>query len=253
VDSPEENTNSVNCSGSLIDIVPEDLATWRNKIFITFDIDWAHDDVLLDTYQLCLDAGVKSTFFVTHQTKLLEKLDADELVTLGIHPNFQPLLRKSPDGLSIQEEICRLMEIVPSAICTRSHGVIQGGILLQEIVKHGIMFEANDSIPFESGIQVKPFRTMYNLVKTPYVWTDEHEWAFDRRTNFARLMDDFDFLVGDFHPIHVFLNTENADRYERTREFHSNPKELIKHRYEGHGTRTLLKELLDLAKEPFRA
>jgi len=126
LDSSQLNCDLADSSGSLIDIVPEDLATWRKNIFITFDIDWAHDDVLLDTYQLCFDAGVKSTFFITHQTKALEKLAADELVTLGIHPNFQPLLRKSPDSLSVEEEICRLMEIVPSAVCSRSHGVIQG-------------------------------------------------------------------------------------------------------------------------------
>ena len=55
------------------------------------------------------------------------------------------------------------------------------------------------------------------------------------------------FHVFDFHPIHVFLNTESLDRYERTRSIHQNPKELIKHRYQGHGTRSWLMELLELA------
>jgi len=247
VDSSKPNGELTSRSGSLIEIVPEDLSTWRKKIFLTFDIDWAHDEVLLDTYKLCFDAGVKSTFFVTHQTKALDKLADDEMVTLGIHPNFQPLLRQEPDSLSVEEEINRLMEIVPTAVCSRSHGVIQGGVLLQEMSKQGILFDANDSIPFESGIKVKPFRTVYNLVKTPYVWADEHEWAFDRRTNFVQLISDFDFLVVDFHPIHVFLNTENADRYERTRHLHSRPAALLKHRYEGRGTRTLFKELLEIA------
>ena len=55
--------------------------------------------------------------------------------------------------------------------------------------------------------------------------------------------------VFDFHPIHVFLNTESLERYERTRALHHNPKELIKHRYEGYGTRNRLIELLELAKK----
>lgn len=56
------------------------------------------------------------------------------------------------------------------------------------------------------------------------------------------------FHVFDFHPIHVFLNTESLDRYERTRSLHHNPKELIKYRYEGYGTRSRLIELLELVK-----
>ena len=54
--------------------------------------------------------------------------------------------------------------------------------------------------------------------------------------------------VFDFHPIHVFLNTESLNRYERARPFFQNPKELIKHRYEGYGTRNRFIELLELAK-----
>jgi hypothetical protein len=54
--------------------------------------------------------------------------------------------------------------------------------------------------------------------------------------------------VFDFHPIHVFLNTEHLDRYELTRDLHQNPEELIKNRYEGEGTRTKLLNLLRLTK-----
>ena len=54
------------------------------------------------------------------------------------------------------------------------------------------------------------------------------------------------FHVFDFHPIHVFLNTENLSRYERTRLLHQKPDELLKHRYQGKGTRTQLLNLLNL-------
>jgi hypothetical protein len=33
-------------------IDPEDRSTWANKLFLTFDVDWAHDDVLLDSADL---------------------------------------------------------------------------------------------------------------------------------------------------------------------------------------------------------
>jgi hypothetical protein len=80
----------------------------------------------------------------------------------------------------------------------------------------------------------------------PYFWADEHEWVYRRETSFKNILEQFNFFVFDFHPIHVFLNTENSSRYDLTKGIHKNPKELIKHRFEGRGTRTLLLELLAL-------
>ena len=53
--------------------------------------------------------------------------------------------------------------------------------------------------------------------------------------------------VFDFHPIHVYLNTEDLSRYEQTRSLHHNPAELIKHRFAGTGTRTALEFILSFA------
>ena len=32
--------------GCISQINPDDPSTWENELFITFDIDWAHNDVL---------------------------------------------------------------------------------------------------------------------------------------------------------------------------------------------------------------
>ena len=53
-------------------------------------------------------------------------------------------------------------------------------------------------------------------------------------------------LVYDFHPIHVFLNTESIERYEETRLLHHKPNELIKHRYNGYGIRNQLIDLIEI-------
>ena len=112
------------------------MSTWHKKAS-NVDIDWSHDEVLfLDSYRFCYDR-VKSTFFVTYNPKLLEHLANDHMVTLGIHPNFQPLLRKSRNSRSVKEEIKRLMKIVQNVICSRSHGVIRGDIL-QEMSEQGV-------------------------------------------------------------------------------------------------------------------
>ena len=50
--------------------------------------------------------------------------------------------------------------------------------------------------------------------------------------------------VFDFHPIHIFLNTEDISRYEKTREWHRDPQKLKAYRFDGKGTRTHFLDLL---------
>ena len=45
---------------------------YNDKIFITFDIDWAADDVIAYCLNLLEKNDIKATFFVTHETKMLE-------------------------------------------------------------------------------------------------------------------------------------------------------------------------------------
>jgi len=65
-------------------------------------------------------------------------------------------------------------------------------------------------------------------------------------TDLIPLAERAGLAVLDFHPIHVFLNTESSERYERTREIRRRPDELLKHRHTGVGTRTRLMRLLGL-------
>ena len=48
--------------------------TWEGRIFLTFDIDWATDEVLSDTIDLVEAAQVCATWFVTHDTPVLARL-----------------------------------------------------------------------------------------------------------------------------------------------------------------------------------
>ena len=80
----------------------------------------------------------------------------------------------------------------------------------------------------------------------PYFWEDDVACIDPNVSEVSSLVRRHGIKVFDFHPIHVFLNTESLDRYERTRPLHQNPKELIKHRFEGYGTRSRLIELLEM-------
>ena len=77
------------------DINLEEKDSWKGKIFLTLDTDWACDEVLnyvidiIEEYQ-----NLKVTWFLTNKTKVLERLLKNEDFELGIHPNFNRLLEE---------------------------------------------------------------------------------------------------------------------------------------------------------------
>lgn len=235
------------------DIEPEASRTWASKIFLSFDIDWAHDEVLADTINIVRDIGVASTWFVTHNTPLLHQLRNLNGAELGIHPNFNPLL----DGTSVDtgntaEKIIRsILSVVPDVRSIRSHSLTQNERLVDQFRSAGLTHVSNFFIPHGRGVEIKPFRIWNDIVIVPHCWQDNV--ALKMHLSFpteAELCSGFH--VFNFHPIHVFLNTEHLDRYERTRHLHQTPDELIKHRYDGVGTRTRLLELLNEVSPKFR-
>ena len=45
-----------------------------SSVHITFDLDWCPDFMLEEVLELLSQYKIKSTFFITHKTKLLKKL-----------------------------------------------------------------------------------------------------------------------------------------------------------------------------------
>jgi hypothetical protein len=232
-------------------IVPEAPQTWQGRCFITFDIDWACDAVLEDTMALVADADAAATWFVTHHTGLLRSLSSNPKWELGIHPNFNPLLDGTArTGLNAGKVISDLMDIVPTAKSVRSHSMTQSSRLLDKFLSAGLTHDVNHFIPSGCNVTMKPWRHWNGLLRVPYIWEDDVHCAYsgsqqpEPEPSSVVSCTAGGLKVFGFHPIHVYLNTECLDRYERTRPFHCDPIELIKHRYKGYGTRNRLLELL---------
>ena len=220
--------------------------SWNGKIFLSFDIDWAHDDVILDSYNLVSDYSVETTWFVTHETDVLRTIGMDKHIELGIHPNFNDLLSGSGGGTSNQV-IQEARELVPSATTIRSHSLTQSERLLDQFLDNNFKRICNLFIPYRNQMQVCPYDLWGGAIIIPHRFQDNASLRIGEDLPERHELNT-GLHVFDFHPIHVFLNTESLDRYERTRPLHHNPSELIKHRYEGYGTRNRLIELLQLAK-----
>ena len=122
--------------------------TWSNKTFLTFDLDWAHDEIIKDTINLVEEAGASATWFVTHNTKVLKKLCLNKDFEIGIHPNFNNLLAGDhSNGSSVSDILERLLEICPSAVSVRSHSLFQSERILDIFLEKNLIKISNTFIP----------------------------------------------------------------------------------------------------------
>lgn len=221
-----------------------------NKLYLTFDIDWACDDVLSEVIELIDNAKVAATWFVTHKTPMLDRLRDNPLFELGIHPNFNFLLNAgSADKMSMEKVIDDLLELVPEATSIRSHSLTQNSQLQEIFKRKGLTHECNHLIPEQAQIELKPWVLWNGLIKVPHYWEDDAVCLYKENASIPDLLERKGLKVFDFHPIHVFLNTELLDRYESTRAYHRDVSLLAKHRYQGYGTRSKLFEILDARYE----
>ena len=205
-----------------------DQASWNKRLFLTFDIDWAHDQVLNDTIEIVQKYQASATWFVTHATTVLERLKANTKFELGIHPNFNFLLQGKHDaGQTARDVIERCLDIVPSAKVVRSHSMTQSSGLLEIFKECGLTHDANHFVPHHTGIELKPWHIWNDLIRVPYSWEDDVHILYESigvpqesPRDIAMDTSDRGLKVFDFHPMHVFLNTESLERYERTRPLH---------------------------------
>lgn len=224
-------------------IIPEKINTWEKKIFVSFDTDWAHDEVILDTYNLISKYNVQSSWFITHNSEALNILKKDASVELGIHPNFNELLNNQENQKNQNKIISSLMEVVPNAKIVRSHSLLQSERLVDLFNEYKLSHISNFYIPYSSLINIKPFKLWNESIITPHHWQDNVELRMKENLK-KKINFDIGLHIFNFHPIHIYLNTENINRYINIKNFYHQPQKLIKYRYEGYGVRNFLEDLL---------
>jgi len=228
--------------------------SWSQTWFLVIDMDWAPDEVLLDTLELIQGSGVTSNWMVTHSTPVLSDLRSARNVELGVHPNFNGLLNgQELRGFSDARAVMNAMvDLVPEAKVVRSHSVAQSGPLMDLWAELGFTHDVNMFIPSGSGNVCGPWRAHNGMTRVPYAWGDNVYCLYEgtdqpEKSPYELLLNRQGIVVVNFHPIHVYLNTERLDRYESLRHVHQDSRELLKHRFKGYGTRDRLMDLLSLA------
>lgn len=192
--------------------------TWRGKKILSFDIDWAIDEAIEECLLIVLKAGVKATFFVTHDTPILDTLKNSKGIELGIHPNFDGLINKNVNSKTSDEIIKDLKVFTPSAQVIRSHGMTHSGRWLPLYQANQIKFSSQY---FMNGVDtIQPFSHLNGIIEAPVYFADDGLiWESDKiglRKAITRFslngINNF-LCVYNFHPIHVALNCSSYKDY----------------------------------------
>lgn len=207
----------------------------NNTIAISMDIDWAPDPVIEDSLRLLASYDVQATLFMTHQTSV--DISKHEL---GIHPNFT--------SLDLEKHLQERLNDFPHSKGVRSHSFFFTERLRPLYARYGILYQSN--VMMYRQPYIKPYLIARSTLEIPLFWMDffyiemEHPNLSFQLTELE--VETPGLKVFDFHPIHVFLNTESLERYETAKDYYHEPKKLLQFRNnQTLGTRDLLIELLE--------
>lgn len=227
-----------------IDILDD--SSWKNKIFISTDIDWACDGVINYCIDFFSKLDVKVTWFATHKTPCNLEIEKNELFDLGAHPNFNFLLN-GEGTRSIKGVLSDLETCIPKGSVIRSHSTTQNSPILDLIHEHNYTHESNMFIPVTAPIEVKPFNHFNGVVRVPYIWSDDVHLAY--RWDYLAILEDLKkykgLVVIDCHPIHIFLNTSEPKQYTAARPYLQNFEKLSDYvNSNDYGTQDFLVDLI---------
>lgn len=193
-----------------------------DEVVLTLDTDWAPEEVIAHSLEMLADADVAATVFATHPSPVLQSFCSESL-EIGIHPNFNGIL--DGDSKKASDIIDELLDHYPEAVGERSHSrTISAGILslLQE---RGFLYDANQIIPYQPELTAYVFSGFARF--TDY-WQDD-VFLTDRPKESGQPSVP---LVGsglkifNFHPVHIFLNTDCLERYHAAKPHYHDPDAL---------------------------
>src|ERR1700674_614649 len=98
---------------------------------LTLDVDWAPDFMVEPLVDALLGAGVRSTWFVTHPSKAIDRMrHHPELFELGVHPNFLP---GSSHGSTTAAVLKTCLEMFPESLWLPRHPLAPSPPLLPDV------------------------------------------------------------------------------------------------------------------------
>ncbi|HEX2060500.1 MAG TPA: hypothetical protein VHK90_07145 [Thermoanaerobaculia bacterium] len=212
-----------------------------SRICITLDVDWAPDAVMQPVLDAMRDAGVKATFFATHDSALLQSIGTGSDFEVGLHPNFNNC------GGDFETPLRTLKEIYPSARGARSHSPHVSSHILQLYRKYGLQYESNNFMPMHQHLH--PMMRFERFVSIPFYWSDDRLEVYDWFDLETLALDSPGLKVLNFHPMHVFMNTSSEAHYLSYKQHYQDADALRPFIHRGTGVRSLFDAVLQTVRE----
>ena len=205
--------------GLVREIDPDEESTWRSRVFLTIDVDWAPDFVLEDCRNFLQQFGVPTTWFITHESDYFSDFSSAS-VEMGIHPNFTTLLSNPSQESDSAKIIKNARLLVPEATSFRNHSLVQSSPLLNQFRDCGYTHDCNLFLPAVPVESLAPWRHWNGLIRVPHCWEDDI-WLLSGCRDLCEVLRfrHGGMVVIDIHPIHVYLNTSRIEDYENAKPF----------------------------------
>ena len=217
---------------------------------ITIDLDWAPDYMIEPMVDALIESNVRATWLVTHASPAVDALRGrTDLFELGIHPNFHP---GSSHGETPKEVADHCLDLVPSARCVRTHGLLQSTHLLNELGRRkGLQIDL--SLFLRRFQNAAPSRFEYrnaSLLRLPHVWEDDMEMAcVDPNWRIGPILMLEGLKILAFHPVHVFLNCDSGVAYEEFKRLEATDVNTVsvarQHQSTREGPASMFREVID--------
>ncbi len=211
---------------------------------ISFDIDWAADEIIEHSIKPILDSGLNATIFATHKSNFLKKLyeEFPSQIEIGIHPNFTPLL--NGENINWKKNIEVLKDYYPSAIGVRAHGHVVSSNILTHYINCGMLYESGiyvDNMPLNSPL---PYEG--NFFRFGHFFQDDAHLIRKRELKLETInLKAKGIKIFDFHPIHIFLNSPTIEFYEEAKIHFNNFDKLKSKSFEGIGIKNIYLDLVE--------
>ncbi len=215
-------------------------------IIFTMDVDWAPEEVIEYSLAIFREYRAKCTLFATHASDVLRSCDR-ALFEIAIHPNYNQLLNGKANK-TYRDVVDELMQIYPEAKGARGHSTTQNTPIIEYYAERGLIYDSSTMLPYATNLA--PIKLWNGMLRIPYNWGDDAHWMYGRTFDQSGLAMNGEALnILDFHPVHIFLNTESQARYDSAKLYYQDPKHLAGFVNKGPfpGTKDLLVQSLETA------
>lgn len=148
---------------------------------------------------------------MTNDSPIIQRMKENDLIELGLHPNFHP---DSTQGKDFNDIMNNLLMIVPGATSIRTHTLFWSSRLYYELEKFAIKYDS--SLILYNSNNIEPnILDHVGLIRFPIYWEDDFA-LLEKNLNIDLTKKGLKIL--NFHPVHIYLNSPSINNYNEAKK-----------------------------------